>query len=420
MPDMTKDVLFEIVNRDIFQNDAYEDIVVEYDNDSRRITFSIYKYYDEVDLSTKSASVRYVNALGQYDEYMVRDLTTKDNYIYFTWMVSEKVLAEFGEIEFDILFFDEKGYKWHTKPATLKVEKGLIEVEYTVSAETSDLYSQWRIEANQNLKQTEEFKNEAQQAATSIGTSATDAATSASNASKSAQQAANSATEAKNYRDSIGTSAQQAANSATLSKSWAVGGTGTRTNEDADNAKYYAEQIRSIANGSLGYYPTPELLQTAYPTSNPGFWAIIGSTNTIWIWSVNSSKWVNTSVEADSVYTKTQTDTVISKIAPMYTATFSVTGWSNASTAEKNNGYSYKQTATLTKDVSTSPDVTSQSQFMTAGAFQSTGVVSTDKSLMDALVIINSGYTVSGSNQVTTLVTEKPTVDISVKWAIKG
>ena len=58
MPDMTKEVLFEIVNRDVFQNDAYKDIVVEDDNDSRRITFSLVRYYDEVDLSTKNVVVR--------------------------------------------------------------------------------------------------------------------------------------------------------------------------------------------------------------------------------------------------------------------------------------------------------------------------------------------------------------------------
>lgn len=35
-------------------------------------------------------------------------------------------------------------------------------------------------------------------------------------------------------------------NYATLSKSWAVGGTGTRDNEDSNNAKYYAEQAKQI------------------------------------------------------------------------------------------------------------------------------------------------------------------------------
>ena len=516
MPDMTKEVLFEIVNRDVFQNDAYEDIVVEYDNDSRRITFSIYKYYDGVDLSTKDIVVRYVNALSQYDEYLVNDLTTKDDYIYFTWMVNEKALMESGEIEFDVLFFDENGYKWHTKPATLKVERGLIEVEYTATADTSDLYAQWRVEASQNLKEINQIKNDAQQSADNANTSATNAATSetnadnsakqaatsatsastsATNAAKSAENSANFATEASGYKDEAATSAQESANNVILSKSWAVGGTGTRPDEDSTSAKYFAEIAKSVTQGACGYYPTPEALRNAYPTSEAGYWAIVGSTNTIWIWSANSNKWVNTSVEADSLYTKsdidtmlsgyytktqtdtklsdyytktqvdntfnsyytktqtdtklndyytktqtnntfytktqvdntftsyytkTQSDEITSKIAPMYTATYSVTGWSSTNTTERANGYMYKQTVTLVKDVSTSPNVTAQSQFMTVGATTSTGVASTDESLMEALGIINAGYTVSGNNQVTTLVTEKPTVDIPVKWAIKG
>lgn len=45
----------------------------------------------------------------------------------------------------------------------------------------------------------------------------------------------------KNYSDS-------ASNSAKLSKSYAVGGTGTRENEDVDNAKYYAEIAQNMIN----------------------------------------------------------------------------------------------------------------------------------------------------------------------------
>ena len=163
MPDMTKEVLFEIVNRDVFQNDAYKDIVVEDDNDSRRITFSIARYYDEVDLSTKNVVVRYVNALSQYDEYLVHDAHAEGDKVFFTWLVHDKALLESGQIEFDVLFYDVNGYKWHTKPANLTVERGLISAEYIASPETSDLYSQWRIEAVQNLKESENARDASKQ-----------------------------------------------------------------------------------------------------------------------------------------------------------------------------------------------------------------------------------------------------------------
>ena len=71
MPDMTKEVLYEITNRSIYPFDEYADIVVENDNDSRKLTFSVPRYYDGVDLSTKDVVVRFVNAASQYDEYKV-------------------------------------------------------------------------------------------------------------------------------------------------------------------------------------------------------------------------------------------------------------------------------------------------------------------------------------------------------------
>lgn len=46
--------------------------------------------------------------------------------------------------------------------------------------------------------------------------------------------------------------AGEAENSATLSESWAVGGTGTREGEDADNAKHYAELAAQSAD-TAGY-----------------------------------------------------------------------------------------------------------------------------------------------------------------------
>lgn len=43
----------------------------------------------------------------------------------------------------------------------------------------------------------------------------------------------------------------QAENAATEAESWAKGGTGSRDGEDADNAKYYAEQARQSAGGDF-------------------------------------------------------------------------------------------------------------------------------------------------------------------------
>lgn len=47
--------------------------------------------------------------------------------------------------------------------------------------------------------------------------------------------------------------AARAENSATLSKSYAVGGTGTRTGEDTDNSKYYSERSQASSQTAQSY-----------------------------------------------------------------------------------------------------------------------------------------------------------------------
>ena len=48
-------------------------------------------------------------------------------------------------------------------------------------------------------------------------------------------------------------SATTAVNNATLSKSYAVGGTGTRTGENKDNSKYYSEQSKASSQTAQSY-----------------------------------------------------------------------------------------------------------------------------------------------------------------------
>lgn len=44
----------------------------------------------------------------------------------------------------------------------------------------------------------------------------------------------------------------------------------------------------------LGSFATPEALQSAYPTANPGDFAIVESTDTIWVWDSDGSEWLDT------------------------------------------------------------------------------------------------------------------------------
>ena len=50
---------------------------------------------------------------------------------------------------------------------------------------------------------------------------------------------------------------------------------------------------------NLGYYATPEALREAHPTAESGDWAIVGSTDTVWVWDEDSTDWVDTDTKGE-------------------------------------------------------------------------------------------------------------------------
>lgn len=136
------------------------------------------------------------------------------------------------------------------------------------------------------------------------------AATSAEQAASSATAAAGSAATASQQAIAADASAEEASASATTSESWAVGGTGTRSGEDTDNAKYYAQLAQTVAQGAQGYFVTADALRAAHQTGQDGWWAIVGETDTIWIWDSDSGEWVDssTTIDMSNYYTKSESD----------------------------------------------------------------------------------------------------------------
>ena len=82
---------------------------------------------------------------------------------------------------------------------------------------------------------------------TQAQTYASNADTSAQSASSSAQSASNSASSASSSATSAESSKNTASAKATEAQSWAVGGTGTRSGEDTNNAKYWSERAQSTS-----------------------------------------------------------------------------------------------------------------------------------------------------------------------------
>ena len=93
-------------------------------------------------------------------------------------------------------------------------------------------------------------KNDAETAKVGAETAQSAAETARSGAETAQTAAQSSANAAEASANTAGAKATEATNQALLSKSYAVGGTGARTGEETDNAKYYCEQAE-LASGKI-------------------------------------------------------------------------------------------------------------------------------------------------------------------------
>ena len=124
--------------------------------------------------------------------------------------------------------------------------------------------------------------------------------------------------------------ATAAAASAKEARSWAVGDTASRPGEGMDNAKYYAALAQQVSQGAVGWYPNYEALYAAHEVGYDGNWAIIGDTDTIWVWDSDTGTWRDTgeSSKFANYYDKTQIDALLTAMKSKFkTVTVAASAW---------------------------------------------------------------------------------------------
>lgn len=83
-----------------------------------------------------------------------------------------------------------------------------------------------------------------------------------------------------------------------------------------DEDGYVAVRVTGSGGGSggdqhnLGYYATESALTTAHPTAEAGDWAIVGATDTVWIWDTDNSQWVDSDQKGQVTSVNNQTGAV--------------------------------------------------------------------------------------------------------------
>lgn len=95
--------------------------------------------------------------------------------------------------------------------------------------------------------------------------------------------------------------------------------TGTPNVGDAITITYTAEStsyawtqwnVQPGDDHNKGYYADLTALQTAYPTGEDGDYAIVGSTDTVWVWDSGTSAWVDTDTKGEVTSVNGQTGAV--------------------------------------------------------------------------------------------------------------
>ena len=109
------------VTRQISVPDDWKEFGVESDEDVTRIPFTCPKIVgDNIDLSSFTININYINAAGLPGVYTVSDLQTSGSNITFSWLLSRDVMARAGTVRY-IICAKKKNAKqetvneWNTK-----------------------------------------------------------------------------------------------------------------------------------------------------------------------------------------------------------------------------------------------------------------------------------------------------------------
>lgn len=125
---------------------------------------------------------------------------------------------------------------------------------------------------------------------------------------------------------------------------------------------------------NLGWYATESALTTAYPTAEAGDWAIVGATDTVWVWDTDNSEWVDSDQKGQVISVNNKTGTVVLtaedvNAIPQYstvpaassTNVDDIIQYTGTTSGSYTNGYFYKNSSSTTPSSATASQTTGSS-----------------------------------------------------------
>lgn len=134
---ISTELFFKVYNRTIEIGTGVKDIVVQGDTNSRKLTFELDRYFDDIDLSTKSIRIYYINADGKFGYFPIDNAAinpTDEEKMTIVWVMDGTVTAKDGNVSFAIDFYETDGdgvivYRWQTTAAHFNIEKAIAALE---------------------------------------------------------------------------------------------------------------------------------------------------------------------------------------------------------------------------------------------------------------------------------------------------
>lgn len=287
--------IIDPVTRDIHSENGKVRLM-QMDHNSERFTFEIPRYVEEHDMTLCNViEVHYVNKGGinkrneSRDVYPVTDFqvsTIDPDVAIGSWLISQNATKYYGDLEFNIRFAcvnddGEIEYQWFTNQySETEIEQSIYNVDVVTQNGDPDTLVVWKEEISKTVSgiidgtvaeaedyankaeifasNAEDYANNARVSETNAATYMQNAATSEQNAKTSEQNAATSEQNAKTSEENAKeseteakTASEDASTYATRSESYAKGGTGSRLDENTDNAKYYSEAAKTLCEEAL-------------------------------------------------------------------------------------------------------------------------------------------------------------------------
>lgn len=182
--------------------------------------------------------------------------------------------------------------------------------------------------------------------------------------------------------------------------------------------------LKTKAAHDKGYFANPAALQEAVPTGADGDYAIVGTTDTIWMWDTDTQSWVDSHKATDlsNYYTKGETDNLLSQKEPNISAKGSDTASDNFYYGGRKQWvdllYKVRNTALTGLDTSTAQAITATDTILAAMGKLQAQITQGSTDVSEDITAIESDITDLQANKADK--TELPNKVISVTLTTAG